>query len=1233
MAGYVYKPQTHKGPVFLSPTQGASAPTIKLPDGRVVTAVRGDQAGGVFFGHEGYQYVFPKDVLGQQGAVLSFNGQTQTLGNSNMSYRGGALGSLSESSKGAIGSFGGFGGGGGFSPTMVGQYGVAPANLMGMFPSPAFAQFDSIETAPYNSTNIFDFAKKMGQFNRDEMSRNFEQSKGFALDTLETEMQSLQTYVPAAAALKRSETSIDNIFNQQQRTSQLDAAMPNVRGQLAAQGMRGETYAEGRIPDSVQDRAYELGVRSAAADVANAGGFGARSSVARKASDLMSAEQRIKLSQYGDQLLSSNINQRAAIELAPTSYSDAGQQVRVMPPVTFSQLSQANFGQANQLSIVPATAGLSATMQQEQFKTNLEQGTRQFNAQGNFQESQFNAQAQNQFGLAQFGYAANLAGAYAGAGQLDVNTGLALQQQQQATDFYSQMFNKSQDSQQIGSIANGIGSLIGSLGGISGIADSLGLGASSTTADSTAPATSALTTSAELPESFTFDTSSTDLTSAGESVPSFTMDTGASQPVLSPAVESFIADTGVSMRSAPATRAAMAQSGTVLSAAGLTTQPLPNTMPVSVNSSGQTVYASTPLVRSARVESGAELVQGAQEAIAPFNALSVEDQVSLNTIAANASDASTLATLGDYAQRGDAKGFINTALIATKQPTIDALTKDMTDPSKQAQAQGGLSSAYTAHQLYQNWGVMSPAQKALGIASLGISGYKTATGENLANKTIIAPELGANGEVLRPGITIGQGLGLLQAGYNSYSLVNNFDQMNTLQKVAGVTGNASQMASLAKSMNLLGYGPQGAAVPNVTAQTLTNLGAQAVPQYGVGAVSMPAGSQIPSGYTAITTAENGAVVAVPTPNAATAAPGFLGTAAGVAGIAAGAYAVYQGWGEGGKSGVINGALGGAAMSAGLYALGATNPLLFAGIVAASTLANGVEMNSNQQKAPKKGMQAGAVLGPMGATVATVGSLFEGGKGKDQQARDSVRGTLKKVGLVDDNFEITLSNGVKANLGIDGGGDKHTITNPSLLAEDHKGKIRELSAYDVDYTNDLDYAASMGGITLSRLLSGGAAKQVDQIGGQIANASLKSVGYNKPMTPENYNTVMTNQRLMFAKIGIKSKSDALQLLNQAYGEGRLDDTQHVSGAQALNMIFDNNSYGTARKLMDGRQAGINAIPKLPSTPASKAVQIKEEPKAPAVFKKRGESPAVFTRPGYMATPPAGPTEVNSLQFGV
>ena len=181
--------------------------------------------------------------------------------------------------------------------------------------------------------------------------------------------------------------------------------------------------------------------------------------------------------------------------------------------------------------------------------------------------------------------------------------------------------------------------------------------------------------------------------------------------------------------------------------------------------------------------------------------------------------------------------------------------------------QEDLKSLYTAFNLYANWDRMSPAQKSKAVIALGLQSYKFTTGEDFAKQWLIKPD--ATGE----GLTFGQAFSLFGTGVNVYSLARNWKQMNTVQRVTGGVVTAANIANTAKSLNLLGYGTQGAAVQGATAAQLSQAGWSAAPSYGVGAVTANTGSQIPAGYTAVAS-EGGKIVAVPAANAATAGGGM-----------------------------------------------------------------------------------------------------------------------------------------------------------------------------------------------------------------------------------------------------------------------------------------------------------------------------------------------------------------------
>lgn len=419
MAGYkvVLRPGTRKGLVMVTGTNAGKPPTITLADGKTYTAVRGDQAGGTFKNTEGqeeWQWVFKgidESLLYKGDFSLSYGGETSSglklnYGQELRTENGGLAGLDPAPNKA----------GGGISGGGINGGVANPYDISGLYPNPALINYNPITAAPYNFIDPMEFAKTFAPFAREEAAKNFKQAKGFALDALNTELQGMESFIPRAAALKRFETSADNIFNQQQRTQQLQQAVPDVLTDLDTQAANYRAFAQGRAPDAVTDRALELGIRSQAADLSSASGFGASSSAARKTSDLMSAKERIGLSQYGTEGLGASAVNRANLRLAPTSYSNAGQQISVIPSLSGSQLQTQQAGRLDQYTSIPATTALGSQTQQEQYRTGLEQQTRQFNASNDLQAQLFNAVANNQFALGKFGY---LAGFYNNLQQTD----------------------------------------------------------------------------------------------------------------------------------------------------------------------------------------------------------------------------------------------------------------------------------------------------------------------------------------------------------------------------------------------------------------------------------------------------------------------------------------------------------------------------------------------------------------------------------------------------------------------------------------------------------------------------------------------------------------------------------------------------------------------------------------------------------------------------------------------
>jgi len=232
--------------------------------------------------------------------------------------------------------------------------------------------------ADYTLLDPADVQNEFGDITRSEMRKNADVSSDLALQAIDTELQGLQNYAPTAANLQRQQVALDNTTNQSERLRMLEMADPNIRADLEAQRGRANAYAEGRVPDSILDRQLELGIQSKAADRAASGGFGKGSSAAMKAGQLMSAEQRIGLSQYGDQLATSNIGLRTSTLVADQQYATGGSQISSMPSFSAGQAAMAIASEANAGNITARDA-LANKTQQSQFAAELEQDTNKTN--------------------------------------------------------------------------------------------------------------------------------------------------------------------------------------------------------------------------------------------------------------------------------------------------------------------------------------------------------------------------------------------------------------------------------------------------------------------------------------------------------------------------------------------------------------------------------------------------------------------------------------------------------------------------------------------------------------------------------------------------------------------------------------------------------------------------------------------------------------------------------------
>lgn len=422
-AGYLYKPDTGKGPVFIVPNDGPP-PTITLANGQTVTAVKGDKRGGVYRGHEGYQWVFPRDILNQAG-TFNINGETIEVTSTNSAYQGASVASLKPRAKGSLGSgstgsYGGtpgenFGGGYDSAGNPVPTF-VDPANL-----SAGTQNVAPIVLPPYQKVDAQTFAQNYAPFNRDQISQNFQMAQQQALDLAGLEMEVQNRFAPQSAVLQQNLAAGENVFNQGQTAganqfnsgqvsnsnafnrgelnTAIDASGLPIRDVVNEQLGTGRQLAKGFLPTSIEDRAFEMTARSKAADAFATSGLGT-SAFTQNAIDKYTIGERLNLMQSGNSMVDQWLSKGASLLLdAPIKYNPllnqpnggrVSQDIRGIPGANAQSVAQNNASAINAGTLLPTSTAFSSEVQQNQFKS-----TQDFNVAVQNQNTEANQQQFN----------------------------------------------------------------------------------------------------------------------------------------------------------------------------------------------------------------------------------------------------------------------------------------------------------------------------------------------------------------------------------------------------------------------------------------------------------------------------------------------------------------------------------------------------------------------------------------------------------------------------------------------------------------------------------------------------------------------------------------------------------------------------------------------------------------------------------------------------------------------
>jgi hypothetical protein len=204
--------------------------------------------------------------------------------------------------------------------------------------------------------------------------------------------------------------------------------------------------------------------------------------------------------------------------------------------------------------------------------------------------------------------------------------------------------------------------------------------------------------------------------------------------------------------------------------------------------------------------------------------------------------------------------------------------------------------------------------------------------------------------------------------------------------------------------------------------------------------------------------------------------------------------------------------GTAAAAPSLAAIGSVAlPLAAAGAILSETWEGGMKdiVRGRGTREDYTNMGVNAVLG-VGPNIAlrllgkrSIGKMMTTGKSDAQLMRDDFRGVLKKTGVANNKYEVSLADGSKFNIGLDG---KTRYTN---VGENIDGKTTR-QAWDVDFSNPLAKFAT------------------DQIDPMIRNIYAEAP---KSVKPEQYTGMLVNA----ATSNAKSEQDVLNNIQAMLGK--------------------------------------------------------------------------------------------------
>lgn len=237
-----------------------------------------------------------------------------------------------------------------------------------------------------------------------------------------------------------------------------------------------------------------------------------------------------------------------------------------------------------------------------------------------------------------------------------------------------------------------------------------------------------------------------------------------------------------------------------------------------------------------------------------------------------------------------------------------------------------------------------------------------------------------------------------------------------------------------------------------------------------------------------------------------------------------------------------------------------------------------------------GIYGAAIGAVIGGLVGLAGGSIKTGKHIGVQRRDTWRNALEQKGLFtkqDDGtgretHHIQLADGSFYNVGVDGKDalGHRDVSNKDLIAPGRdsdylSGNDYKLSAYERDYTNDLEAMIGVGADSLNNAMFGGsidATKNSEQLqmANYLSNAAISNAG-SRDFTIENWTTGVNNLRQFYNNIGIKDKELAFGMSQELFDNGKITEEEHQQMNQGFNLVFDDyeDSFALANQLNETR----------------------------------------------------------------